>query len=242
LTVPCASTVGSTVPRTGRGELAAGGLRRGAERLGDAGVVAVLEHAQAQRLALAVGQLGQQLVEAVEPGRVGLGGGRRPVEPVAEPEALAGELLEPFAPDGHEQDVAGDPEQPRERRPARLVPEALAREPGLRERLGGQVVRRVGIPRLAQVLGVDAGRVADVELVEGSRVMARRGEELRPSAPAGRGAGGVSHGRYCGAGRRRYAPPAGRRGGYAAAPASTARTAAASRATPSSIWSAVTPE
>jgi hypothetical protein len=47
------------------------GLRRGAEGIGDGVVLEVAREAQGHRVALALGQLGERLVEAVEPALVG---------------------------------------------------------------------------------------------------------------------------------------------------------------------------
>ena len=74
--------------------------------------------------------------------------------------------------------MAGDPEQPGPGRAARLVAEARAREPGLRERLRRQVVRGVRVLAAPQVVAVDAVGVALVELAERARIGARCGEQF----------------------------------------------------------------
>ena len=71
---------------------------------------------------------------------------RLAVEPLEDAEPLAGGSLDPAAPHALEQDVAGDPEEPRTRGAAGLVAEARAHGPRLRERLGRQVERGVARP------------------------------------------------------------------------------------------------
>jgi len=119
------------------------GLRRRAERLGDAVVGEVVLDPQPDRLALPVGQLGERLVEPVEPALLGVGGGARKLEP----ESRARAALERAPADGGEQDVARDREQPRCGGAAGQIAEPRAREPRLGERLGGEVVRGVRVRR-----------------------------------------------------------------------------------------------
>ncbi len=153
------------------------GLGRGRQALGGLVVAEVVDDAQADGLLLGLGEVGERLVEAVEPVVLGLGR-RCAVGGVEHAEALAGAALEPAPTHAHEQHVAGDPEQPGAGRAARLVAEARAREPGLRERLGRQVVRGVRVLAAPQVVAVDALGVALVELAERARIRARGHEQF----------------------------------------------------------------
>src|SRR5581483_5651603 len=125
----------------------AGRLGRRREGRGDLAVVQSVEDTERDRVPLAVRKPGERLVEPFEPGHVGLGRGKGRLVHDAEP--LACRPLEPAAPDGCDEHVARDREQPRGRRAAAFVAEPSPREPDPRERLGGEVVRRtvVAAPR-----------------------------------------------------------------------------------------------
>src|SRR3954452_14915526 len=106
--------------------------RRGrAECGGDGFVVEVCADAQADRLALAFRQVGESLLEPVEPGLVRFYDGGLGVEPLEDPKPLARAAFEAPAAHGHKQDVACDSEQPRHRGAGRAVAEPSAREPRL---------------------------------------------------------------------------------------------------------------
>jgi hypothetical protein len=173
------------------------GGRARAERRRDVGVAEVLEHAQAHRLALLGGQRLEALVGAFGPALVGHGG-RSPagVQPLEDPEPAAGAALELAAAKRHQQDVARDPEQPRRSAAVRAVLEPRAHEPGLGERLGGQVVCRVVVARAAQVVAEHALGVAVVELAEGARVGAGGGEQGGIAAHGRHRHGACRPGRY----------------------------------------------
>ena len=102
----------------------------------------------------------------------GSGSGSRSM-PSSTPRRSQALRLEPPLTHAHEQDVAGDPEQPGAGRAARLVAEARAREPRLGERLGGQVVRGV------RILGCAAG-----DSRRCARRSARRARGTRPRRSA----------------------------------------------------------
>ena len=161
-------------PRETRARTACGVV---AEALGRLVVAEVLDDAQADRLLLSLGEVRERLVEAVEPAFVRLGH-RLARACVEHAEPLAGAALQPSPAHADEQHVARDAEEPRPGGAARLVAEAHAREPGLRERLGGQVVRGVGVAAASQVIAVDAIGVALVELAERARIRARGGEQF----------------------------------------------------------------
>src|SRR4029450_5915574 len=95
------------------------------------------------------------------------------------PAPRTGAPLEPPSPPRAREDVPRDAEEPRPGRPACLVTEAPAGEPGLREGLRRQVVRGVGIPAPGQVEAVDALCVAVVERSERGRVRVRTTKKLR---------------------------------------------------------------
>ncbi len=77
------------------------------------------------------------------------------------------------------QNVAPDPEEPRAGGSTRDVLEAGACEPRLRERLRGQVVRRVCVSAAPQMEEVHPFRVPAVELPERPGVGSSRLDELR---------------------------------------------------------------
>ena len=106
-----------------------------------------VDHAKLNGVALARRQLGQRLVQTVQPDLVRLGRRTGLVEPLEEPDPLARRQLDPPAAHGLREQVPRDAEEPRARRPARAVAEAPTCEPRLRERLRGQVVRRVRVAR-----------------------------------------------------------------------------------------------
>ncbi len=120
------------------------GLGRDVEPTRDVGVGLVGDDAQLDGAALAVGQLGERrgqvVVEPVEPGWVN--GGRARLE--LEPEAVASRSFERPAAHGCGKHVTGDPEQPGGDRPLVVVGVAIARQPGLGERLRRQLDRRPG--------------------------------------------------------------------------------------------------
>ena len=59
-------------------------------------------------------------------------------------ESLASARLDLIPPDGVRENVAGDPEQPRQRRAVVVVAEAVDAQESPRERLGGEVAGRPG--------------------------------------------------------------------------------------------------
>ena len=124
------------------------------------------------------GQLREGLVEAVEPGVLGLDSGRLAVETFENAEPAACRTLERASPDGRGEDVARDPEEPRSSGSARDVLEASASEPRLRERLRGQIVRHVGVAAARQLEAIHALGVSVVELAERPGVGTSRLDEL----------------------------------------------------------------
>ena len=108
----------------------------------------------------------------VEPGLVD---GRRRV--VHEPEHqpfLGGALHRPL-PNRRGQDVPGDPEEPRGRRPFGVIDVSLAREPGLGEGLRGELHRGARVSAPAQVERMDPAGMPVIQDAEGGRVAAARG-------------------------------------------------------------------
>ena len=95
-----------------------------------------------------------------------------------ETQALAGSPLEPAAPDGADEDVPCDGEEPRPCGASGPVAESQPREPRLRERLGRQVVRGLRLADAAEVVAVDALGVTLVERPEGGGVASRGDEQM----------------------------------------------------------------
>ena len=113
----------------------AGGLRGRAECFRGLVVRKVVDEAHPERVQLALRELRERLVEAVEPGLLGLDGCRLAVQALENAEPCTGRALETPSANGGRQDVARDAEEPRSRRPACDVLEASAAEPRLCERL-----------------------------------------------------------------------------------------------------------
>ena len=156
----------------------AGGLRRRAERIRELVVRKVVDVAQPERVELALRQLGERVVEAVEPGSSGSTACGLAVEALENAEPGTGRALETATADGRGQDVARDREEPGSRGSTRNVVEASASEPRLRERLCGQVVGGVRVPAPREMEAVHPLGVPVVELAERLRVGARRAQEL----------------------------------------------------------------
>jgi hypothetical protein len=143
----------------------AGGTLGDVERGGDLGVRGVTEHPHLDRRALRLGQvvngIAKSGVEAVEPmvfGGCDLGGS-------IEAEAPSGLLTHAVLTHGRRDHVACDPEEPR-RGPLATVEEPASREPGLSERLGGELEGDGRIARSAQHERVHPRDVPVVERAE----------------------------------------------------------------------------
>jgi len=154
-------------------------LRSRAELVRELVVREVVDEAQPDRVELGLGKLCKGLVETLDPRRLRLDRRGLAVEPLEDPEPVAGCPLEPAAAHRLRDDVARDGEEPRSSGAAGLVAEAVAGEPCLREGLRGEVVRGIVAPRPAEVEPVHPVRVAVVELPERLRLRARGREELR---------------------------------------------------------------
>jgi len=157
----------------------AGGLRGRAQLFGELVVREVVAEAQPECVELGLRELRERLVEAVEPDLLGLDGCGLTVEALENAEPGAGGTLESASADRCRQDVARDPEEPRSGGPTRDVFEAGACEPRLRERLRGQVVRRVCVSAAAQIEAVHPLGVPAVELPERPGVGSSRLDEVR---------------------------------------------------------------
>ena len=88
------------------------GLRSRAERVGEFLVGEIVREAQADRLELTGREVGERLVEPLEPGLVGPGRRGFAVESIEDAESCAGTPLEAAAADRRGEDMAGDGEQP----------------------------------------------------------------------------------------------------------------------------------
>lgn len=137
----------------------------------------VTAEAQTKRLALRLRELAKRLLEPFEPRLVRLRGCRLAIEALAEPEPLACRTLQPAPSNTCREDVLRDAEEPGRCRSTCLVSESRSREPGLREGLGGQVVRCVGVAAPAEMKAVDALGIAVVEGPERMCIGAGRREQ-----------------------------------------------------------------
>ncbi len=116
--------------------------------------------------------------ELGEPRRFGLDGCGRSVEQLENAEPRARASLQRALAHGRSKNVPCDAVEPWSSGSLCLVAKPQPAEPGLRERLGRQVVGSVGVAAAAQVEAVDPPGMSLVELAERSGVARRRSDEL----------------------------------------------------------------